>query len=110
MCKARNKYVVKQKLKKQNSNVYGYSLLESLRKKDVLNIEGGGVGVTQGEGGRGLRWRSANRGGRQLESPPTCPASSRQGGRQGECRRDHNKGLRGLLKNFPVLATKHVLT
>jgi hypothetical protein len=53
MCKARNKYVVKQKLKKQNSNVYGYSLLESLRKKDVLNIEGGGVGVTQGEGGRG---------------------------------------------------------
>jgi hypothetical protein len=50
------------KLKKQNSNVYGYSLLESLRKKDVLNIEGGGVGVTQGEGGRGgLRWRSANR-------------------------------------------------
>jgi hypothetical protein len=62
MCKVRNKYVVKQKLKKQNSNVYGYSLLESLRKKDVLNIEGGGVGVTQGEGGRGgLRWRSANR-------------------------------------------------
>ncbi len=53
MCKARKKYVVKQKLKKQNSNVYGYSLLESLRKNDVLNIEGGGVGVTQGEGGRG---------------------------------------------------------
>jgi hypothetical protein len=36
--------------------VYGYSLLESLRKKDVLNIEGGGVGVTQGEGGRGGVW------------------------------------------------------
>jgi hypothetical protein len=46
-------YVVKQKRKKQNSNVYGHSLLESLRKKDVLNIEGGGVGVTQGEGGGG---------------------------------------------------------
>ena len=53
MSKASNKYVVKQKLKKQNSNVYGYSLLESLRKKDVLNIEGGGVGVTHGEGGEG---------------------------------------------------------
>ncbi len=42
MCKASNKYVVKQKLKKLNSNVYGYSLLESLRKNDVLNIEGMG--------------------------------------------------------------------
>jgi hypothetical protein len=91
--------------------VYGYSLLESLRKKDVLNIEGGGVGVTQGEGGRGgFEVAVGQQAGRQLESPPTCPASPRQGGRQGECRRDHNKGLRGLLKNFPVLATKHVLT
>ena len=67
----------------------------------------------RGEGG-GFEVEVGQQGGRQRESPPTCPASPRQGGRQGcrqgECRRDHNKGLRGLLKNFPVLATKHVLT
>jgi hypothetical protein len=63
----------------------------------------------RGEGG-GFEVAVGQQGGRQLETPPTCPASPRQGGRQGECRRDHNKGLRGLLKNFPVLAAKHVLT
>ena len=77
MCKASNKYVVKRKLKKLNSNVYGYSLLESLRKKDVLNIEGGGVGVTQGEGGRGgFEVAVGQQGGAATRIAPLCPASS----------------------------------
>jgi len=46
-------------------------------------VRGEGVGFEVAVGQQG--------GGRQLESPPTCPASPRQGGRQGECRRDHRR-------------------
>ncbi len=49
---------------------------------------------------RGGRFEVAvsQQGGGLLVSPPTCPASPQQGGRQGDCGRDYTKWLRGLIK------------
>ncbi len=71
--------------------MYGIGIRNLMKNKGskgdrvTQTVRGGGggggfeVAVGQQEGGAG----------RQLESPPTCPASSRQGGRQGECRREY---------------------
>ena len=74
--------------------------IEPNRKK-VISIEYGIRTVTGGHdsngegggGGRGLGWRSVNRGGRQLESPPPARLHPGKGVGKGSRRRKYTKWL-----------------
>ncbi len=70
----------------------------------MLNIEGGGVGVTHCEGGEGgFEVAVGQQGGRQLESAPTCPASPRQGVGKGSAD-EITEGTERPIKKFPSIS------